>query len=166
MQDDAFRANLALQIKYLFEDENTRKGVLDLLKTALNDDRIRENAKEFSQVILASEQVKTQATILGKDVVHDIVSDPEIQKKVGDGLSSAVGYSLTPRWWYSSSQPKVESDKQAVSEQGSGDAFHTQDTNVENDSPNKQLTSKDKSQEDHREKFNDPKLNPTKEKQD
>ncbi len=166
LEDDAFRANLALQIRYLFEDENTRKGVLGLLKTALNDDRIRENAMEFSKVILASEQVTAQATILGKDVVHDIVYDPIIQKKVGDGLASAVAYSVTPRWWYSGSDSKSESNKQSVPQQSPGTVPNTQNTNGEHDSMDNELTSEDKSHEESSDNLNDPKTTPAKEKQD
>ena len=99
--DPTFRRNLAHNLNYLFNDENTKQGLSILFSYILDDAAFRDHAKTFSQEVLASKSVTDQAVLLGKSVIHGVVSDDTVQKNTGDGLWNAFTYSVKPRWsWF------------------------------------------------------------------
>ena len=118
LEDEQFRHTLALHLRYVLENENTRQGLIYLLQGVFDDERIITKAKTFSQETLASEQVKNEATKLGKNVVEQVVADAYIQKKTGEGLWEAMGYSLTPRWF--SKNPKNTSSNESAQSRAQG----------------------------------------------
>ena len=99
LQDELFRHTLAMHLRNVLENENSKEGLVYLLQNVLDDERIKTKAKFFTRETIASDTVKLEAASLGKLVVEQIIADSYIQKKAGEGLWQAVGYSITPRWF-------------------------------------------------------------------
>ena len=113
LSDPAFRHNLAVNLKDLFDDKTTRDGVVSLMQHILRDEIVREEAKMFVKDVLSSQQVNQETAKLGKTALKDVIADSHLQKKTGDAMWSAFTYSITPSWfgWKSTSAEDTNETK-------------------------------------------------------
>jgi hypothetical protein len=109
--DPKFRAYLGENLLLLLSDKNLQAGVAELLNALLRDDSVNESAQVFIKEMLKSQPLATEATKLGKSVIEGVVNDPDVQKKTGDGLWSALGYTVTPRWLSKKPAEKQQNNK-------------------------------------------------------
>ncbi|XP_072031517.1 uncharacterized protein [Amphiura filiformis] len=111
LYDEETQQALKVVFKHILADDETRQAAKDLLAFVFAEDDIKNLVADFFKDVIRMEIVVNQATELGKDVTHNVISDPVIQKETGDSMWRAFTYSMTPRWFSTSTPPNPISEE-------------------------------------------------------